>query len=196
MTGKCRMRREDWVRAALSRLESGGTTFSIRALASDLGVTEGSFYHHFKGRTDLIRAVAAWWAGPDVADRLAAELAGIRSPLERLRRVHALWQRHTRLDGALRRLAGDDPEVAAAVRRADDASAEAVTAAFFDLGFAMPVASLRAKLLISLARAQHAGYVAAAPDDFDLALELLAAPQDAPQRGRKRDGRIAASLAT
>jgi len=93
MTGKCRMRREDWVRAALSRLESGGTTFSIRALASDdLGVTEGSFYHHFKGRTDLIRAVAAWRAGPDVADRMAAELAGIRSPLQRLRRVHALWQ--------------------------------------------------------------------------------------------------------
>jgi AcrR family transcriptional regulator len=194
MTGS-RMRREDWIRAALSRLESCGTIISVRALASDLGVTEGSFYHHFKGRPDLIRAVAAWWAGPDVADRLAGELAGIRGPLDRLRRVLALWQRQVRLDVALRRLAGDDPQVAAAVQRADDAAAAAVTAAFSELGFTADSAALRAKMLISFARAQHAGYVSAGPDDFDRALDLLTGRQQDPERRRDGDGSVPAGLA-
>ena len=169
--------REDWVLAAAARLNSGAPAASIQALAADLKVTEGSFYHHFKGRAELYRAVAAWRAGPDAARQLAAELDGILGPAERLRRMHAVWQRSARLDAALRQMAGEDPEIAAAVLAADEAAARAVTAAFTELGFRRRDARLRALMLISLSRAQHAGMVPAAATDFNEAIGLLAAPR-------------------
>ena len=184
--------REDWVLAAAARLNSGAPAASIQALAADLKVTEGSFYHHFKGRAELYRAVAAWRAGPDAARQLAAELDGIRSPAERLRRMHAVWQRGA-APGSTPRCARWPP----GTRRSPPPSsprtrppARAVTAAFTELWFRGRNAGLRARILISLSRAQHAGMVLSSmPHDFDAALGLLAAPRRHGPRRRPGDQR-------
>lgn len=182
MTHRQRLRRDDWIQAALDNLAAGGGAFlSISALARDLGVTEGSFYHHFSGRADLIRALAGRLAGPDAADLLQADLAGIQGPLDQLRRIHAVWQRDAARDQALRRLAEHDPEIAGAVCRADAAAATAMTRAFAGLGFTPSGAALRAKLLLRLSRGHVAGNVTAAgPGEFERALTILAGRQDLP----------------
>jgi AcrR family transcriptional regulator len=172
---------KDWVLAAVERMSSGGPAASIQVLAADLGVTEGSFYHHFRNRAALDRAVAEWRAGPDPAQRLADALAGIRSPVERLRRMHAVARRSARLDAALRQMAREDTAIAGALLRADEAAAAAFTAAFAELGFRGDEAGLRARMLIALSRAQHEGIVAADDDDFEGALALLSVPGGAPR---------------
>ncbi|MBM3770833.1 MAG: TetR/AcrR family transcriptional regulator [Acidimicrobiia bacterium] len=55
----------DWVQAALQLIaESGLSALTVDRLASRLGVTKGSFYWHFEGRSDLLaRALAQWESG-------------------------------------------------------------------------------------------------------------------------------------
>lgn len=55
----------DWVQAALQLIaESGLSALTVDRLAARLGVTKGSFYWHFEGRSDLLtRALAQWEAG-------------------------------------------------------------------------------------------------------------------------------------
>lgn len=49
--------RQNWIEAAYSMIESG-EAISIRATAQLLGVTTGSFYHHFTDRHDLVAQVS------------------------------------------------------------------------------------------------------------------------------------------
>ncbi len=45
----------DWAQAALQLIaEAGLGALTVEALAARLGVTKGSFYWHFKGRSDLL----------------------------------------------------------------------------------------------------------------------------------------------
>lgn len=62
-----KLRREDWIRAALIRLATSGVeAVRVEALARDLGATKGSFYWHFKDRRELLMAVLGEWeAGTD-----------------------------------------------------------------------------------------------------------------------------------
>lgn len=58
-----RLTRQAWCEAALWALPDGGiAAVSVEGLAAQLGVTKGSFYHHFKGRTALLEAAVAHWA--------------------------------------------------------------------------------------------------------------------------------------
>lgn len=57
-----RLKRDDWIRAALSALQAQGVEhIKIVGLARDLGVTSGSFYWHFKDLKDLLEATLAFW---------------------------------------------------------------------------------------------------------------------------------------
>jgi AcrR family transcriptional regulator len=66
-----RLRREDWVAAALQRLAASGVeAIRVEALATELGVTKGSFYWHFKDRPALLEAVLREWEA--TTERVAA----------------------------------------------------------------------------------------------------------------------------
>jgi AcrR family transcriptional regulator len=73
---KPRLTRQDWIDAAIQQLlEAGIGAVSIEQLATRLGITRGSFYHHFADREDLLRAMLDYWAQRwtyDVRDALAA----------------------------------------------------------------------------------------------------------------------------
>jgi AcrR family transcriptional regulator len=52
----------DWAEAALQLIaEKGLRALTVSALAARLGVTKGSFYWHFQGRSQLLAAALARW---------------------------------------------------------------------------------------------------------------------------------------
>ena len=59
---KPRLSRHDWLEAGLKLLyDNGISAVTVDALASQLGITRGSFYHHFKDREDLSMAMLNYW---------------------------------------------------------------------------------------------------------------------------------------
>ncbi len=57
-----RLSRDDWISGAIRFLAvSGVDALRLDALATELGVTKGSFYAHFKSRRELIDAVLDRW---------------------------------------------------------------------------------------------------------------------------------------
>ena len=48
--------REDWLARSLPVIARSGGRFRIEELASELCVTKGSFYWHFKSRADFVLA--------------------------------------------------------------------------------------------------------------------------------------------
>jgi AcrR family transcriptional regulator len=58
-----RFDREAWLEAALEVLaRQGQAKLRVETLARQLGVTKGSFYHHFKNREAFLKALLAYWA--------------------------------------------------------------------------------------------------------------------------------------
>ncbi|MCB9644580.1 MAG: TetR/AcrR family transcriptional regulator [Myxococcales bacterium] len=76
----------DWLTAARKQLEVGGpSAIKIEALARDLGVSKGSFYWHFKDRTDLLWQLLSYWErGTDELIRLSSEESTPQDCLRRL----------------------------------------------------------------------------------------------------------------
>jgi AcrR family transcriptional regulator len=57
-----RLSRSSWLDEALNLLHSDGiNAVTVDALAAQLGITRGSFYHHFKDRRDLSREMLDYW---------------------------------------------------------------------------------------------------------------------------------------
>jgi len=117
-----RLSRDDWVDAAFAALAEGGIdAVRIGRLCRALGVTKGSFYWHFRGREDLLDAVAGAWGG-GVPARAREQLdAAEGNPSELLVRVTRLLGELDigRRDHAMRAWAASDPRAARAVERAD-----------------------------------------------------------------------------
>lgn len=56
-----RLARDDWLKAALEISIIGIDQVKVAPLASELGVTTGSFYWHFKNRRELLEALLDYW---------------------------------------------------------------------------------------------------------------------------------------
>lgn len=57
-----RLSRSDWLEVSLALLQDDGiNAVTIDALAEKLGITRGSFYHHFKDRHDLYKEMLDYW---------------------------------------------------------------------------------------------------------------------------------------
>jgi AcrR family transcriptional regulator len=74
----------DWAEAALQLIaEAGLGRLTVDALAARLGVTKGSFYWHFKGRSDLLTAALGRWEERATAEAIKG-LDAIGDPRRRL----------------------------------------------------------------------------------------------------------------
>ena len=52
-----------WLSAGLEALRKGGVgSVRVERLAGDVGITKGSFYHHFRDRGALLDAVIEYWS--------------------------------------------------------------------------------------------------------------------------------------
>ena len=117
-----RLSPEDWIDAALNALvEEGIEGVRVDRLCRDLGVTKGSFYHHFESRDGLLEVLAAYWA--DIAPHQAVAVVdsfkgdAMKQLIEVARLVADLDI--GRRDHAMRAWAAADQRAARSVQRAD-----------------------------------------------------------------------------
>jgi AcrR family transcriptional regulator len=82
----------DWAEAALQLIaEKGLGALTVSALATRLGVTKGSFYWHFHGRSDLVAAALTHWEGRATSDNIRMRLALILDAASRPPRSRSLY---------------------------------------------------------------------------------------------------------
>ncbi len=150
---------EAWITAATGVLvDQGIDHVRVDVLASQLQVTRGSFYWHFRDREDLLRRVLQAWheqATHQLTQRLsgAAAPGSPREPRAQLQDLISLpfrgraAQRAARIELAIRAWARRDPMAQAAVDEADAARIGYHQRVFRALGFAAAEARARAFLL-------------------------------------------------
>ncbi len=123
-----RVRREDWLQHGLSILSSESVAaLTIERLTTDLGVTKGSFYHHFGGWPSYKTALLQQFEQQDTLD-IIQHLARYNEPAQKLRALFDLltivaiyaandpWD----VEIAMRGWAASDSEVRAMIERIDN----------------------------------------------------------------------------
>ncbi len=127
----------DWIQAAIQAVnQDGAGGVRIDRLCRELGVTKGSFYHHFQSRADLVEAVARYWADTQpqmVIDHVQA------MPDAPWKRLLALTRLFTDLDlgirdHAMRAWGASEPRIHEAVNTADRRIVRLLESMLADLG--------------------------------------------------------------
>jgi AcrR family transcriptional regulator len=167
--------RELWLDAGQTLLRRGGiAAVRLRALTSELGLTTGSFYHHFTNMADYLDELARYYGTDQV--RVGVATVDATDPRTRLRRLYELSRddKMGPLDVAMRDWATSNPVAAAAVHDADTVLLRFIEGAFIDLGYPRRDAQVRAQLFFSvgIARVTPPWRIGAKP--FDAVLDVLA----------------------
>jgi AcrR family transcriptional regulator len=138
---------EDYFDAASELLAEGGSAaLTIANLCDRLGVTKGSFYHHFDGQAAFRDAYLQHWEA-QVAEVTAPQLEAVADPHERIELLKQLGVAvDHRAETALRAWARTDPVVAATQRRLDEGREEQLARAFVDLGIEADHARVLARI--------------------------------------------------
>lgn len=145
---------DDWIDAATDLLVSKSVdAVRVETLAKELGITVGSFYHHFKDRNDLLSKMLKRWHERTTAQvvRSYGELA----PEEALHEIltlpfHGLTARRAAMvEFAIRAWARRDEMARQAVREVDEQRLAYYTKGFQKLGFRKAEAANRAFLVYS-----------------------------------------------
>lgn len=85
-----RKSKRDWLQAGLQVLTELGTEhLTIETLTQKMGVTKGSFYHHFANYDAFVESLLAYWETEGALDIIAA-LERYPSPREKLDRLLAI----------------------------------------------------------------------------------------------------------
>lgn len=111
---------EQYYDAAMSILaREGAAGLKIGPLCRSLGVTSGSFYHHFGGWAGFVRGLLRYWEA-EQTDRIVELARATADPVERIDVVKQLSVelRHD-AEAAIRAWAQIDPEVGRAQARVD-----------------------------------------------------------------------------
>lgn len=138
-----------WLSAGLEALRKGGVgAVRVERLAGDVGVTKGSFYHHFRDRGALLDAVIGYWSS-EMTDaefeRIQTLRGGLAARLVALAE-DVLEKGMGRYDAAIRAWARmDRKKVAAAVAQVDRRRIKALAGFFEEGGFPPAEARTRAR---------------------------------------------------
>ena len=156
---KPRLGRRDWLDVALAELAAGGINdISIEKLAEKLGVTRGSFYHHFQNREELLSAMLDYWVEhwtEDIRTTLVALRLDARQTL--LAMIRLIRERKAAdYDVVFRAWALHDPLAHKVVKRVDDIRLGYIRSLFTQLGFDDLEAENRARLLLYYEMAEPA----------------------------------------
>lgn len=140
--------REVWADAALAAIAHGGVdSVAVEPIASMLGVTKGSFYWHFKNRSELVEAALERWEH-NATKVVIAALESNLDPTGRLRdllvfTLGTLSSKHNEnaIFGAV-----NDPIVLTVVQRVSAARQAFLERIFLDLGHRPAAARMRARI--------------------------------------------------
>ena len=140
--------RAQWLNAGLEALRKGGVgAVRVERLAGDVGVTKGSFYHHFRDRGALLEEVLEYWAREmtDAEFERIQTLRGGLAPRLVALAEDVLEKGMGRYDPAIRAWARGDRKVAAAVAQVDRRRIKALAGFFEEGGFTPAEARTRAR---------------------------------------------------
>jgi len=129
--------------------EHGSDGLTIAALCRQLGVTKGSFYHHFRDFSEFVDALLAHWAS-EHATRLIALSESVDDVHERFELLQgiAIGLPHG-AEAAIRAWSWSNPRVAAVQRAVDDARLQHLTEAGIASGLEPARAALMATISVS-----------------------------------------------
>lgn len=145
--------REAWIAAAFDILaEEGLAGLRVEVLAKRLEVTKGSFYWHFKDRSDLFQSVLLSWKEGRIQDILKQTSNEPGGELEQIHRVIGLYaaspsRRGMLIELAVREWAQRDAAAAAIVAEVDRQRLVCARDLFLARGMSMREASSRSLLL-------------------------------------------------
>tara|TARA_R110001606_G_scaffold47570_1_gene121215 strand:+ start:43146 stop:43763 length:618 start_codon:yes stop_codon:yes gene_type:complete len=173
---KARLTADDWIRVAGTVLaQEGIAAVRVEPLAAKLGVTKGSFYHHFPDRPALHRAILDDWrrrATKGIISRLNENVTDART---RLMGVFSLPSRGQRaaeganLELAIRLWAKNDNEAKRILQEVDEQRLDYIASLFEKMGLDQRNARARAFILY----ASTMGHAMFSLDDLDTDLETI-----------------------
>ncbi len=172
---KPRLTRQDWINAALDLLTKEGIgAVSMDRLANMLGITRGSFYHHFSDRADLLQALLDYWAQRwtyDVRDQIGN--LGLDPGTALLALMRAIRSnRAADFDAPFRAWALHDPMAREVVGRVDETRLNFIRSQFEAIGFEGLEAENRARLFLNYEMAAPAMFASLTPElDENLIVE-------------------------
>jgi AcrR family transcriptional regulator len=166
--------RTSWLDAAIELLgRSGIAAVSIVQLANNLGVTRGSFYHHFNDREDLLQSMLSYWEKTWTVE-VREEIRSLSvSPAEKLQAlVHAIREHSAAVhDAPFRAWALNDPLARSYLLRVDEIRLNYIRDLFVEAGFSGIDAENRARLLLHYEMSDPAFFV---PRDDETETRLVA----------------------
>ena len=141
----------DWAEAALQLIaEQGLGALTVSTLAARLGVTKGSFYWHFAGRSDLLAAALDRWEQRSTSETIRGldAITDLRTRLELMLDASAQPPRSRSLYAALAE-AAEDPVVQRVLHRVAAARIDYLEACYTGLGY--PPATAKAHAVLAYA---------------------------------------------
>ena len=146
-----RLDRADWVKAARNAFVRGGEArVKVDPLASEMGVTTGSFYWHFKNRQELLAEVLADWDATNSAALVDAVRSHEGNPDKQLDALAEVWigekSFNPAYDSAIRDWARTSPKVDKVVRQVDDQRITVIQEIFRGFGYDKVDAFVRARI--------------------------------------------------
>ncbi|MDO8365011.1 MAG: helix-turn-helix domain-containing protein [Actinomycetota bacterium] len=149
--------KDDYFEAGMALLADGGVhAVTIARLCSALGVTKGSFYHHFRGVDDYKTHLLGHWSVE--TERQVLRAAGaVSDPMERLDVLReAGITLHHEAEVAIRAWSRTDPAAWKVREKVDAARERTVADAYSEVGVPVDVAQLLGRLGVAvLVGAQH-----------------------------------------
>ncbi len=145
-----RLTRESWIKAAFDTLYKEGIDhIRIERLAKLLKVTKGSFYWHFKDRSELLEALIEYWN--DEMTKTVLENARMfhGDPVQRIFSTlrDIISNEKTKYDPVVRAWANHDPVAKRHVEKVDKLRLSFLIGLFSDAGFDSEDAEIRARML-------------------------------------------------
>jgi AcrR family transcriptional regulator len=139
---------DDWIRAAQARLAGHGVeSVRVEVLARDLGVSKGSFYWHFRDRSDLLEKLLARWEDGELEWLNAGERASAATRwakfIERTSDPGRM-----RIEVALRAWARGDERVATRVAAIEKRKTRLIADVLRDVGFTQAAADSGSEVVL------------------------------------------------
>ena len=127
--------RRDYFEAGLDLLSDAGPRgVTVAALCGRLGVTKGSFYHHFEGIPDFLRRLLGYWEEQEAALLREGQRRTERERPTELAKLAATWRIRHEAETAIRALGRTDADAAEVQRRVDQRREDALTGLFTAMG--------------------------------------------------------------